>query len=156
VWLITFFWAMTPRHWVIDFRYFEGTMFLRNAGDWLPDDSATYPRRSSPRDGLRLLSGTNWDFIYNLDERQSSNAGISPQKHWFDPSSVLVSFVVDQVTMGQVSLRVLFVLIDNLIPPILQTHLCVNVSFSLSEGQTGEALKLHADQWFFDFREVSA
>jgi len=73
----------------------------------LPDDAVTYPRRSSPRDGLCLLSGTNWGFIYNLDQQQSSNAGISPPKHGFDPLSVLVSFVVDKVTFGQVSLRVL-------------------------------------------------
>jgi hypothetical protein len=46
-------------------------------------------------------------------------AGLSPRRHGFDPGSVHVGFVVDNVALGQVSPRVLRFSPVNFIPPVL-------------------------------------
>lgn len=110
MWLRTLFLYYDAASLGIRFPIFRRHYVTSKRRDWFSHDAATCATRISPRDGLCLLSVTDWGFIYNLHEWQTSNAGISPQNHGFDPLSVLVSFVMDKVTSGQVSLRVLYVL----------------------------------------------
>ena len=55
----------------------------------------------------------------------------------FNPRSVLVSFVVENVALELVFLQVLQIIPANNFPPVLRTHLYLHVS--LTEGRIDEA-----------------
>jgi len=58
---------------------------------------------------------------------ETVSAGLSPRRLGFDPRSVDLKFLVDKVTLGLVFLRVLWVFIVNIIPPMVHTRLQVRV-----------------------------
>jgi hypothetical protein len=61
---------------------------------------------------------------------QRSVAGLPWRRLCFDPRSVRVRFVVDEVAMGQVSFRALRFSDVSEIPPMLHTHLYLNIAIT--------------------------
>jgi hypothetical protein len=61
---------------------------------------------------------------------QRSVAGLSRRKLSFDPRSVHVRFVVDEVALGQVSFRALRFSTVSEIPPMFHTHLYLNIAIT--------------------------
>ena len=57
-------------------------------------------------------------------------AGLSPPELVFDPRSVDVGFVVDNVALGQVSLQVLQFSPVSIVSPMFDTHLHLQVSLT--------------------------
>jgi hypothetical protein len=64
-------------------------------------------------------------------------------KHGFDPGSARVTFVVKDVIMWQVFLRVLRFLPVSIIPPVLHNHLDFNTTLVTTTYQRSE----HFDKW---------
>ena len=61
---------------------------------------------------------------------QRSVADLSRRRLSFDPRSVHVRFVVDEVAMGQVSFRALQFSAVSEIPPMLHTRLYLNIAIT--------------------------
>jgi hypothetical protein len=63
-------------------------------------------------------------------------AGLSPRRPGFDPGSVNVGFVVDEVALGQVFLLVLRFSPVSIILLVLHTHLHLHVAFTRTDGRS--------------------
>jgi hypothetical protein len=69
-------------------------------------------------------------------------AGLPPRRPGFDPELVHVEFVVDEVALGQVFLRVLRFSPVSFIPPVLHHLVKDKDNYHLRHGVAQEALRL--------------
>jgi hypothetical protein len=74
--------------------------------------------------------------------------GLSLQRPRFNPRSLHMGFVMDKVTLGQVSLQVLGFIFVNIIPPMLHTHLHLNATLiTRTSRQSLVTFKQSNDLW---------
>ena len=62
--------------------------------------------------------------------------GLSALSLWFDPGPVRVKFVVDKVTLGQISLHTFRYSPVSVTPPTLQTPLYININPLRTNGRS--------------------